>query len=621
MNKALRRSTVRKAALASVVAATTVAAWALSSAPVTAMPSPAEGAVHEARAAKTVTFSGTLPASAKTFKVMFLADTGQSKIATPDSTGKFSLKIPTSMAAGGSLHLVSPQGRYAGPIVLDVDSIAKKGSETKYFAHLNLAGTGVDLGKLTVNPSGPVTYAKASGVAATAFLRTAVRAAKSGAPVGAGFAGLVAKPKVITSSELALLAGKKSKSVRAGNQQGGNQQDQQKAKPGEDQDGDGLPNALDVDDNGNKSLDIADPNSGATRGLSTWSDLRISQSTPFNADITGTVTSDSIASYIGTYGTFSTVFFIDQLNLAASSLANAVDYVYVNCGALEYCGGSSPSAKIDARSDSSQDPVNWNAFSGGHYPEGTTIPAGATSAVAPAGNALEAMYRLEDHGDGTGSHIFTSWTGFMNPGTGAQTLSKVHVGDVYDLTYRIHGESADQHRAMTLSPFAVTVPGLVSMSPAMPAPSTDTWTLGSDGKVTMTFTRPQRFVVDGETGQYRDLGGLNYGLILGSRSGGNEFGCAPSFYSNLRGVAVRSGLSGSNQSDFLWPLVDSTATDLVPSSSNTVSFTLDVKGCLVSNGISSPEGNNYMANLTAAGQSVTGGANRATLSMNVNVPE
>jgi hypothetical protein len=67
----------------------------------------------------------------------------------------------------------------------------------------------------------------------------------------------------------------------------------------------------------------------------------------------------------------------------------------------------------------------------------------------------------------------------------------------------------------------------------------------------------------------------------------------------------------------LWPLADTTTTDSVTgTSSNQLSFTLDLRACIGATTYdAATAGTQWSIQLTGAGQSLTGGSNRASLEL------
>jgi hypothetical protein len=153
-----------------------------------------------------------------------------------------------------------------------------------------------------------------------------------------------------------------------------------------------------------------------------------------------------------------------------------------------------------------------------------------------------------------------------------------------------------------LNPYFVTVPAIKNQGAAVSGNALNL----VDGVAGLQVYRPQRQTVEGESGEWRDIGNLHYGIVISTDSG--EFGCAPSRYSGLSGVTAGNDPSGSMN---LWPLQDNTSSDITLAEGEAgIAFNLDVQGCAAD--LSLPAGT-YNASLVATGEHLTGGANRATL--------
>lgn len=196
---------------------------------------------------------------------------------------------------------------------------------------------------------------------------------------------------------------------------------------------------------------------------------------------------------------------------------------------------------------------------------------------------------------------------------------------------------------MVLAPYYATVPGLLKVNGATPDAS-GTFALDNDGMLTLTFTRPQRLTVAGESGTFMDQAGLHYGLILGPGNGSREFGCSwyndpaaspvkVNRYSNTSNLSTAAKPANPWEST-QWPLSDNGSVDEAPNTDaatqKTFTFTVDVRGCIadaVAQGwIAAGDISNAKppyATLTAAGEQLTGGSNRSTLLFhlsNIDVP-
>ena len=172
----------------------------------------------------------------KTLTGKVLGGRGMTLLALHSSGRATKVRLPASGAfkvtgaAGTTLHLVSRDGAYYGPILLRGNRSKLAKSRLVYSA---VKGGGrVKLGAIRRRAG----YAAVKKPVAPAHVNTAIKAsalARAGKPVGAGSYGYVS----VTNSRL-LLAGP--------------------VRPALDNDRDGLPSAFDIDDNGNKILDNVD---------------------------------------------------------------------------------------------------------------------------------------------------------------------------------------------------------------------------------------------------------------------------------------------------------------------------------------------------------------------------
>ena len=200
------------------------------------------------------------------------------------------------------------------------------------------------------------------------------------------------------------------------------------------------------------------------------------------------------------------------------------------------------------------------------------------------------------------------WVASLFPNQGANTLQTVKPGDVF--TVRYNTSSGDNQIVMMVNPHAVTVPGLTKVNDVEYTGSA--LTPDSSGKLKLEFYRPQRLTTIGEEGTYRDMGGLRYGIIY---MGNRDTACLSGAYSEYEsGFSLQSG---GDMATMLWPLTDTTTTDSVTgTSSNQLKFTLDIRTCIgAATYDAATVGTQWNIQLTGAGQSLTGGSNRASLDL------
>ena len=151
-----------------------------------------------------------------------------------------------------SLHLVGPNGAYAGPISLG----KKSGKKTTWSGAVSAPrGKTTKLPKISFNASQGYGSTTLTGVSARIALATTLRGASvKGKPAGAGRLGMATTKK---ASSAALEPGDwipDEWTVRAF--------DQAEVDAGGDLDGDGLPNTLDIDDDGDGFPDQVDQSAG-----------------------------------------------------------------------------------------------------------------------------------------------------------------------------------------------------------------------------------------------------------------------------------------------------------------------------------------------------------------------
>ncbi len=540
--------------------------------------------------AASVSITGTLGQAAQGYKVLLVSSTGSAIVSTANEAGKFNISASKTAAKGATLQMVDANNRYVGPIVLAKEALGKKTC-----AHVKLAGASVKLGTLKLSKLG-YAITKSRPKASTFTRQSIVAASTAGNPLAAGTGGIV---KVSTAQKKACVGSTVgTRGVRTFD-----------ANPlvlGADLDSDGLPNALDADDDGDQVIDAVDPTTTQTAALNPWVSLRTSSSL-FNAGLNPTLSPADIATVLGTPGNYAIQFFIGQRNFGVTGL-NDVKYAWVDCGALVYCGGTGPTAKnMATHLINNNTGVNWSTYNGGFKKETTNadVTPGLDSNLGTStnGNSLHLMNR-----NGRQDPESVYWLASMFPNQGANTLQTVKPGDVF--TVRYNTSSGDSQIVMMVNPHAVTVPGLTKVNNV--AYTGSALTPDSAGKLKLDFYRPQRLTTTGEEGTYRDMGGLRYGVIY---MGSQDTACLPGAYSGYE--SGFSLLAGDGMAEKLWPLADTTTTDSVTgTSSNQLSFTLDLRACIGATTYdAATAGTQWSIQLTGAGQSLTGGSNRASLEL------
>ena len=596
--------------------------------------------------------------SPQNFRIALVAARGSSKLQKLTAAGTFSFTVPKAVVYGSTLQLIRPDGRYAGPVTLAKDSLlsaaapAVKAAKLAVAAHTQLSGVGVNLSGIKLiyvggqAIGGVVTSVTGIGLPAsktTWYRKAAVRAFDATSPLAgslpsAGTMGLQ-RPTPFTTAEARLFTGAPSAlSPRAGS-------DVTLTGPGGDQDADGIPNSFDVDDNGNRSLDAVDPNSSVTAAANPWSDIRFDFTgggAAFNAGLASPPSLTDVATAIGSdQGHYGLWFFLSEETLkAAAGTSTALDWVRVDCGTLQYCGQNADGTNVSYSSSFGvigeaqsaftsafgNGQVLWSAVDGAAFncPSGTTDGKFTRADASLNGTApLNGMVlTCRNNGPGRTERV---WNAMIKPQTGSATLSTYTPGDVFTIQYKVHGDAVLHTYTMTLAPYFLTVPGLVRLngSTSLPTTNGDTIVPDGDGNLSMVFHRPQRAALAGETNYdgsaatFMDIGGLHYGFIIGAEN--TEFGCGPTSYSGLQGLTKDAITSdGQNQ----WPTSDNLKTDRqvdAPGTSDapdTLTLKVDFAGCLAAMKVKfghSIDMTNAYVTLTAAGEFLTGGANRSTL--------
>jgi hypothetical protein len=531
-------------------------------------------------------------ANSSQLKVLFLPTSAPAKLASVSSTGTFSLSVKASTTSGASLQLVKA-GRYLGPVTL---RYANRVGYLRFGALT--AGTTLDLHTISVSVTG--SFARLVTQLPTTRLSTKrVVVGLDGKPRGAGRLGLVSKQTVssVHSAGVVALATNPCSQGASENNSGG------------DCDGDGVPNAVDVDDNGNMSLDMTDPTSSQTSAqLVPWSTLYLGMQNTLNASVAD-VTPEAIAATIGGENIFAVNFFIQQFSFGNVN----PDAVWINCGTIAWCNLSTGTAYVGGMSETpgfTEQP--WKDYGGEDWNDGVNTPL----AHPAAHNGLFKMHRQQGF----------VWVAGVQPRDGANALTELVPGQILGLDTRVGSTMTEI--PMALSPYPVTVPAVKAVGAGGTGPTdvdyaeqdpTGSWNnpvvVDGDGTLSLDFWRPQRLTLPGESGQFRDLGRLHYGIVL--NAGGPEIGCSSDattgYYNSVAPTSLHRTPETGEWAMNLWPLTDTTG-DSATNPENLLSFTLDVRRCLTDNAVTIPEeGLDVNASLTAASEMMTGGANRGSI--------
>lgn len=540
-------------------------------------------AIPAAAAAAPVT--GTVP-GATGGAVLAIAPSGDAARAAIGPGGAFSLAL-TKKFKGASLHVVDADGGYAGPVVLR----AKRGK-----AYTNLAVTRGRLGVLAAKGG----WFAARGVKPRLTLGTYVLATPAGRPLGAGRLGLVAVKKARKAGIAQTGEGGGDRNGNGGGRDGNGENRRGGgggAQAGGDTDRDGLPNSLDADDNGNGVLDANDPTAGNETSSGLFTTLRTGLANSVNANAAG-ATRAQIDALVSGDGTFGLAFYVDPAQFRGSTITSG----HVECGALAYCGIPDGTAVISGMAESSAD-----------------LPRGERWVTySPDGSGYPNLERI------------TGWDGRTSFAMGVQPrvgTDRIRPGDLMDVVFK--SSTGTIRRPTTLAPYFVTVPAVSAWSsgaaagtvtypvaPGAPGTSQGSPIVLGGGSLSLTFWRPQRLSVPGaETGDFRDLGHLNYGVVVATTT--REYGCR-GHYSDLSPSLTKRSGDPSDPALSMFALKDAAA-DAPADPANTLSFTVDLAGCLAANGQPST-GVTVDVQLTAAGEDRPGGNDRGTQTISVRLP-
>jgi len=578
--------------------------------------------------------TGTNKSSVKEVLIVGPKTAVRKTITAKDLSGTKTIALPASFknSAGKyaySVHLIGAGGKYLGPVSF-------KTSTNKYSVNVIADATKtLDIKNIELKTG----YGQSNLTLGAAKFGKVLTGNTKFKPAGAGTRGLVKRSRAALFSVLPLAG------VTCGSAT-----DQ---TLGADCDSDGIINALDADDDGDKVLDIADTSTKnyESQKFTPWSTLFLSMTTALNANIDSFTPEElitEIEAAVGGENTFNISFFLNF----TSEVAQSYDAVWVDCGSVAYCANTESATAIGG-APSQQLGNGYNElycteFNSGGGCESSPLWRTVPGALFDANFTATAV---------TGTGIFNGlvrsvvggnygWAGAMQPRTGPGTLSKVISGDPYILKLRTATSGAITEMPVSLGGFFITVPALKSVNgvpidyQAPLGTRENPIVIDSDGIMDLSFWRPQRQSVAaaGETSAFMDMGGLRYGLIFGSNEGEalvaagpqRETGC--SSISNGAYVSLPTGISrtydtGEAQYNInLWPLTD-TSGDSAASSDNVIDITFDFGKCFDELAAApsarqftlTGSGNIVSVGLTAVGVDLGGGASRGAQSFYIDV--
>jgi len=440
------------------------------------------------------------------------------------ATGRrFVLRFAGRDGKGATLHLVQA-GRYRGPVVL-----ARSGRK----GYARLSGRSGRLGTLVAKASHAAPARKLSARLYDA--RKRLKVDSRGRPAGAGTLGLVTgarsaqAPPPAASLDLS---------------------------PGADGDADGLPGALDVDDDGDEVLDMVDTSAGPPQNqlsrVFTNLYVRIHQSANANA---GPVTPEAVDAMLHDW--LWTVFVVNPEFALPGQEVRSVD---VDCGALVYCRPGVGTARIFSPPPG-EPPMSveetrdrgrlWTSYA----PDGDGLP----NLLPPAGGRSQVeigVLPLVARRDISPDDTFN----FMIEASGGPSAATSTLGPYFVTTPALLGYDDGTGPKRLEYPVGESSPG-TARNPLRPQSST----------VTLFVWRPQRPAIAGaETGDLIDMGGLDYNVSVAR--GSNIASCRAEDYSSVS-PTLKPG------SDPVTPSWRDDAGDAAPDPGRFVSFTVNLAAC------------------------------------------
>ncbi len=514
----------------------TLIATALALGLVVAAPTGAS-AVSTQATAKTYTVTATLK-NAKNLTVMLVGKSGR-LLATQSipASGKVSLKTPKiSSIAGATLQLVNgkastSKGDYYGPVLVGWKG-SKLSSATRVYTRLKTSTkTTLALGTITVisitKQQGYAAVAKASTLADSAT-KTEVRAVK-GKPSGVGNYGKASSAKVSAYGVHAQAPGDKCSPVNtstcspdgkelsppsgqpannqpannpAGNNPAGNNNNDKGATVeddkllGGDADDDGLPNAFDVNDDGDTKTDSADSETPAPKvtgdesGACAAVDFKIF--TNFKATQPG---------FAGTINAYGTGAFLADATTIPKAIGSTMSMVFSPIATV--CGSAVTKSEL----------------------KGIGVPYAPAEYVSLGDKCSTGDYQWTiGNGKMCGSSTFSDGYTFSlaDLPSGQDTFSmRVTTADGKEYEFTASAGFVFVTHPMLLGYQAGETKGSIDYSAGTPGPDgtavkAPSISLKQTDKLKLSFYRPQRLAIDGEPGfgeekpAFYDLGGFTY---------------------------------------------------------------------------------------------------------------
>lgn len=546
-------------------------------------------------AARTVTITAKLTGP---YRLLALARSGRAYIADAKS-GKVAISgLSPSETKAMTLSVLNTSGAYVGPVMLKYLTTKKKtttkpsAAATGYIMMRSVSGTKLDLGTIKVS---------------TNFAYVTKAPPVSGLAVG------VVKGVPPARNGLGLGTTVQSKGVRA-------MADPTENLPGDDPDRDGIPSAVDVDDDNDAVLDLQDstfykkdqPANGPQLGDAMMTTALVCGGRCVNLNAFGitspeqnpavqTALSQMINEWQGVI--FRYVTNAVKKNFTLPSALTAFGMFNVDCTGITWCSGPSAQAAmvIPHYPSSMADPnktlpvTDFNVMCGSKV-IAPTISQGFGGIIRhnkPAN--WPAGFAWNSESEATTNYLFATCDpdgdGFPNviPGSGTLATGQdweneikprmpgpdgLKVGDTVKFKISKSDGTVLNSSVQVISAVIQTTPNVMSWEQTVldyaknPSPILAEMRNPSGSSVTFTFWRPQRLPVGSKESTWMDVGQLIYSFI-------GPGGSCP--------FTAASSTNGTQPRIFGGKLID-TANDEQPNSANFLTATVDVSTCRTSNG-------------------------------------
>ncbi|MEI6447959.1 MAG: hypothetical protein WCO96_08800, partial [Actinomycetes bacterium] len=366
---------------------------------------------------------------------------GVSKVVT--GAGTVRLPVASNRVSGMSLQLFSSKGKYLGPVLLNRNSAGTSGSVRLR----STSSSTLNLGELVVLSG--FGRLKTSLASSKVQLTPGSIRLVSGKPTGAGRLGLAAPPAGFRARAALSLPSCGSSNSESG--------------PGGDCDLDGVPNVVDVDDDGDRTLDMTDPQSARSSAKVTpYSG--IIQRYPGAQNVQAGATASTINAALGSsMEGLRFAFYLGQPYLMPGGpSATPLDAVWAECpSGMTWCAGASSTVKANGFSEIGfgLDDANggagtkWYDFTGQNCTPGVGSPR-YTCVARPASYPRFGFNLLNTEWGPT-------WTAFFTPNA-ADTLGTVIPGDTLSLKWRSAPTATVGEMPVSIRPYFVTTPALVN---------------------------------------------------------------------------------------------------------------------------------------------------------------